>query len=70
MVSSMLNMLRAMICTSLSVDSGSGDLEISARNWSSKLLCATGKSSVSIWVYSLPWDDGVVNNYCITASLD
>ena len=54
LVSSMLNMLRAMICTRRSVDSGSGDFEISALNWSSRLLCATGKSSVSICVYNLP----------------
>ena len=53
-VSSMMNMFRTMICTSLSVDKGSGDLLMRTRNWSRRLPWATGKSSVSICVYNLP----------------
>ena len=50
--SSMIYMLRAMICTSLSVDRANGDLEMSTLNWSSKLAW----ESVLIWVKSFPWE--------------
>ena len=50
----MMNMLRATIWTRRSVESGRGDLEIKTLNWSSKEAWATGKSSVSMPVYSLP----------------